>query len=156
MMYRGRYGAGQQTGKRAMTSRSLPEHSQEKRCEERRIHKCEYELKHVHDVVESRRKICRRYRDRYAKHSRHSPHPKVMMIARTFLDVALIDVVRPDGVERRHIPGHARHEARHQSSQPYSENPRRKVVTKHHRDRHIVVEGAVRLFGQRKAATAGL
>ena len=48
----GRGGAGDEAGKCAVARRPLPEHAQQERGEERRIHEAEDQLQRVHDVVE--------------------------------------------------------------------------------------------------------
>src|SRR5262249_1188431 len=156
MMKRCCRSARQQSQECAVSGRSLPKHSQQERRKQRSVHKCEDKLQHVHDVVESRSDVRRCNRNCNAKHGGHPTHPQVVLIACTSLDVRLIDVVGPHRVERRHVPGHPRHETRHQRCQSYSKHSGRKVVTEHHRDRQIIVKGPIQFLRKHKAARSCL
>ena len=57
MMDGGRCGADEQAREGAVARRPAPEHAQEERREQWRVHECEHELQEVHDVVETRGKI---------------------------------------------------------------------------------------------------
>ena len=135
-----RGGAGDETGERAVPGRALPEHPEQERREQRRVHEREDELQHVHDVVELRRDVRRQHRRRDAEDGRHAADPQVVRVARLRLQVRLIDVVRPHGVERRHVARHPRHEAGEQRGQAEAEHSGRKVTQQQRRDREVVIE----------------
>ena len=75
-----------------------------------------------------------------AEDRRHPAHPEVVRVAAVRGDVALVDVVGPDGVEGRDVAGHARHERGHQRRQPEPQQARGEILHEHHGDRHVVVE----------------
>src|SRR5262249_33072046 len=58
MMCRSRGRTEQEPIECRVTGRPAPEHAQEKGGEKRCIHKCEYQLKHIHDVVKLCGEVC--------------------------------------------------------------------------------------------------
>ena len=66
-------------------------------------------------------------------------HPEVVRVVGARLDVGLVDVVRPDRVERRHVAGHPRHEAGQQRRQAEAEQPGRVAASEQQRQRQVVV-----------------
>ena len=70
---------------------------------------------------------CARYAvaigERDADDRRDASDREVMRVRRIAADVALIDVVRPDRVEGRHVARHARHERCHQGGESHAEHP---------------------------------
>ena len=55
-----------------------PEHAQQERGKQRRVHEREHELQHVHDVVEPRRRISRDDAEHDPNHGRNVTHPQVV------------------------------------------------------------------------------
>ena len=75
-----------------------------------------------------------------------------MVVGFVWGDVALVDIVGPDGVEGRHVAGHTRHEGGHQGRKSEAEQPGREVVRKHRGDHHVVVGRSVVAHGKEGAA----
>ena len=67
------------------------------------------------------------------------PIQKIVRVGGALVDVGLVDVVGPDGVEGGDVRGHAGHETREQSGEAETEDSRGKVAQKHDRDGEIVV-----------------
>ena len=140
VMQHGRSGARDQAGKCAVAGGALPEHAQQERGEQRRIHEAEDQLQRVHDVVEVDGRIGGRDRQQDAAHRGPSAHRHVVPVACALVNVGLVEVVGEDGVECRHVAGHAAHEAGQQRRQSQAENAGGKVVQQHVRRGHVVVE----------------
>ena len=87
-----------------------PEHPEQERREKRRVHESEHELQDVHDVVERRGEVRRAHAGEDAEHRGPPPHRQVVGIRAVLLDMALIEVIGEDRVERGHIAGHSAHE----------------------------------------------
>ncbi len=66
-----------------------------------------------------------------------------MLIGGRFVEIALVYVVGPDGVERRRVPGHPRHERGDQRAKPNAQQPRREETNQHHRRGQIVIEDSL-------------
>ena len=110
-MERGRCGTSKQSGKGTMPCSALPKHPKQKCGEQRRIHKSEHQLQHIHDVVEAgcHVRCCDRKRD--TKDGSHTSHPEVVFVRCGAVYVRLIDVIRPNGIESCDVAGHAAHKA---------------------------------------------
>ncbi|SPF39816.1 hypothetical protein SBA4_2420012 [Candidatus Sulfopaludibacter sp. SbA4] len=131
-------GARDQPHERAVGGRALPEHAQHEGGEQRRVHHAEHELQQVHDVAVSARVIGGADREHHAHDRGEPPDLQVVCVRRAAPDMGLVDVVRPHGVERRHVSRHARHERRHQPGEPHSQHSRR-VKLRHQGGQHLVV-----------------
>src|SRR6185437_5688648 len=99
MMHRRGDGARKQAVKCSMPCGAFPEHAEQKCGEERRVHKGEYELQKIHDVVEASSGVCGANRKRNAEYGRELAHSEVVPVRCALMYVRLIDVVGPDGVE---------------------------------------------------------
>ena len=62
-----------------------------------------------------------------------------MGVGASFVDVGLIDVVGPDGVEGGDVAGHSGHEAGQQGGEAEAEDSCRKEVEEHDGDGEVVV-----------------
>ena len=102
--------AGNQAPEGAMAARSPPEHAKQERREQRRIDKGKHQLEDVHDVVERRGEVRRAHAGEDAEHRGPPTHCQVVGIRAVLLDMALIEVIGEDRVERGHIAGHSAHE----------------------------------------------
>ena len=80
-----------------MPGRALPEHAQQKGGKQRSIDESEDELQEVHDVVEVGRGIGGGHRKGDPENRRHSPHPKIMLIAGVLVKI----IVTKAGVDRQ-------------------------------------------------------
>ena len=146
--------AGQQAVESAVARAALPEHAQEKGGEQRGVHEGEHQLEHVHDVVELARDVRRRDADEDAEDRGHPADPDIVAVALPGTDVALVDIVRPHGVERRHVAGHARHERGQQGGQSQTQHPGGQEAPHQQGHGAVVVQGAVRLERKEVAASA--
>ena len=82
------------------------------------------------------------------------PHPQVVRIVGARLDVGLVDVVRPDRVERRDVARHARHETGEQRGQAEAQQARRIERLQQQRQRAVVVDLAGRVCHGRASPTS--
>ena len=151
-MQRSGHGPCQQAIERAVSGRPPPEHPQQERREQRPVHEREHELQHVEDVVEARGAVGRQHARDDAEHRRRMTDAQIVPVGSTGADVRLINVVRPDRVERRDVAGHAGHEGRHQRGESQSQHPGRHVMREHHRDGEVVVRLAIAPDRQESAA----
>src|ERR1035437_9129660 len=69
---------------RTGASRALPEHAEQERREQRRIHKTEHELNHVHRIVIHRSEIRRANAQQNADDGDELAHPKIVRIGGIF------------------------------------------------------------------------
>ena len=148
VVQRGRPRARQQAEKRAVAGRPPPEHAQQERSEQRRVDKPEHELQHIHDIVELARHVGTSDADQDADHRDDVAHPQVVPVGLAGADVALVQIVRPDGVERGDVAGHARHERGHQGGDADAQQARGAEPGEHHRHGHVEIGGAVLVLGQ--------
>jgi len=123
---------------RAVAGSPLP-NIPSRNAQQRRIHKREDELQHVHDLLNRVVTYAAPPRSR-CQHIAIGPS-KVMLITRTALDVRLVNVVRPNCIESRDVARHAGHETCHQRGQTTPNMPL-ESNGQHHRDRHVVFKGA--------------
>src|SRR5271168_1620612 len=107
--------AGDETGEGSVACGALPEHSQEEGGEEWGVDDGEDELERVHDVVEVGDGVGCPDGEKDAAYGGHSAHPEVVGVGAAFVDVGLIDVVGPDGVEGGDVACHSGHEAGEES-----------------------------------------
>ena len=132
--------AGQQAEKRPVPRGPLPEHAQQERGEQRGVDEAEHQLDEIHDVVEPRGGVGGGDAHHDAEDRGHAAHPEIVPVAAVRSDVALIDVVGPDGVEGRDVARHARHERSHQRRQPQAQQAGGKILHEHHGDDQVVVQ----------------
>ena len=128
---------------RAVPSGPLPEHAEREGREQGRVDEREHQLQEVHDVVERRGDVGREDGQRHAEHRREPPHREIMPVGRAGAHVALIDVVRPHGIERRHVARHPGHERGQQRREAQAEQAGREEVDEQHRRGEVVVEHQV-------------
>src|SRR5271168_3317413 len=103
--------AGDETGEGSVACGALPEHSQEEGGEERSVDDGEDELERVHDVVEVGDEVGCADGESDTADGGHAAHPEVVGVSAALVDVGLVDVVGPDGVEGGDVAGHAGHKA---------------------------------------------
>ena len=118
----------------------FPEHAQEERGEERRVEEGEDELHVVHEVLEAEGDVGRPDRREDPDDRGPLADLHIMGVGLALLDVGAVDVIGPDGVERRDVAGHARHEAREQRRDGQAEEAVGQVVL-HEQDEGRVVVG---------------
>ena len=128
----------QQARERRVPSRAFPKHPQQKGRKQRRIHKREDQLQEVHDVVEMRGQIRRRYREDNTRYRRYAPYHQIVAIRRAPADVTLINVVREHRVEGRYVACHPRHKGSHERSQADPQHARR-IELCHQRRQDLVI-----------------
>ena len=58
----------------------------------------------------------------------HAAHPEIVLVGALLVDVGLVDVVGPDGVEGGDVARHAGHEAGQQRGEAQAEHAGREVV----------------------------
>ena len=71
-----------------------------------------------------------------------------MLVRPARAEVALVDIVGPDGIKGGDVAGHAGHERCHQGREAQAEQPVGIVVRQQGRDGHVVVGRAVRRTGK--------
>src|SRR6185437_367082 len=98
----------------------------------------------VHDAVEVHDQVRGCDADQHARERAPAPHGDVMAIAGVRLDQGAIDVIRPDGGERAHIAGHARHEAGDQGGDAEAQESGAAVAGEHQGENLVVVVAAGR------------
>ena len=126
-----------------MAGGALPEHAQQERGKQRRIHKAEDKLQRIHDVVEVDRGICCRDRQQNSADRSPSAHRHVVPVAAALVNVGLVEVVGKDGIEGRDVAGHAAHEAGQQRRKPEAENAGGEIMQQHIGRGHVVVKQRV-------------
>ncbi len=97
-------------------------------------------MEDVHDVVELRRDVRGQHGRPDAKDRGQPAHHQIVRVARIPVQVRLVDIVGPDGVERRDVAGHAGHEAGQERSETQAEHARWEVMEKHDGDGEVVIE----------------
>ena len=117
----------------------LPEHAEQEGGEERGVDEGEDELQRVHDVVEVGDEVGGTDGERDAADGGHAAHPEIVGVGGALVDVGLIDVVGPDGVEGGDVAGHAGHEAGEQRGEAEAEDSGWEEVEEHDGDGEVVV-----------------
>ena len=132
-------GSGEEAGEGSVAGGALPEHAEEEGGEERRVDDREDELERVHDVVEVGDGVGCADGEDDAAYGGHAAHPEVVRVGRLLVDVGLVDVVGPDGVEGGDVAGHSGHEAGEKSGEAEAEDAGWEEVEEHDRDGEVVV-----------------
>ena len=133
-------GAADQTDEGSVTGGALPEHAQQEGGKQRRVHDGKHQLQRIHDVVEAEHDVGRAHRNQDADDGGPSAHLQVVRVARALVDVGLVEVEGPDGIEGGDVAGHAGHEAGEQRGEAEAENAGGEVVEQHVGDGEVVVE----------------
>ena len=130
VMQRGGDRPREQSPEGAVSGRPFPKLAEQERREQRRVHEREDELQGIHDVVELRRHVRSDDGKGDSQHGRDPSHLQIVRIRRVALDVGLVDVAGPNGVERGHVARHPRHEAREQRRDAQTQQTGREVRRK--------------------------
>ena len=104
-----------------------------------RVDDGEDELERVHDVVEVGDEVGGADGEDDASYGGHAAHPEIVGVGCLFVDVGLVDVVGPDGVEGGDVAGHSGHEAGEESGEAEAEDSGWEEVEEHDRDGEVVV-----------------
>jgi hypothetical protein len=123
----------------APARRAAPEHAQKESPEQRRQEDAVQELDVVDDAREAEHQVRREHAQGDARHGGYAAHVEVVAVGGVPVDVRLVDVVGPDGVEGRNVAGHPAHERGEQRRQADAEHPCREVVGHRVGDGHVVV-----------------
>ena len=132
-------GARDQAGEGSVAGGALGEHSQQEGGKERRVDQGEDQLQRVHDVVEAGDGVGRANGQDYPPDGGHSPHPEVVCVGAFLVDVGLVDVIGPDGVECGDVAGHSRHEAGQQGGEAEAQDAGGEEGEQHDGDGLVVV-----------------
>ncbi len=132
-------GAGEQAGEGAVAGGALPEHAEQEGGEEGCVDQRKDELEGVHDVVEAGGGVGGGDGEQDAADGGHAAHPEIVGVGAALVDVGLVDVVGPDGVEGGDVAGHAGHEAGEQRGEAEAEDAGGKEAKEHDGDGEVVV-----------------
>ena len=99
--------AHQEAGERPMACGPAPEHSEQEGGQQGGVHQREHQLQQVHDVVVALGHIRSHDRERDSAYGRQPGYFQVVRIRSALADIALVDIVGPDSIERSDVPSHA-------------------------------------------------
>ena len=113
-------------------------HAENDGAEQRSNEKTKQRLYIIHDAGELHHQIRGADANQHADHGRPPAHVHVVVVRALAIDQRPVDVIRPDGRERAHIPRHAGHEARDQRGNSEAKQTR-PAVAREHQWKHVVV-----------------
>ena len=149
-------GSGDEAGEGAVAGGALPEHAEQEGGEERGVDDGEDELESVHDVVEVGDGVGCPDGEDDATDGRHATHPEVVGVAGFLVDVGLVYVVGPDGVEGGDVASHSGHEAGEERGEAEAEDSCGEEVEEHDGDGEVVVVDGIALVVEDGLAAEGV
>src|ERR1051325_5969257 len=123
--------AAEKANEGGMSGGSPPEHAEQKSGEQGRVHKCEYQLQQVHDVVEVSGEVSGSHTDCDSAYGCGTSHPQKSGVTRLWTEIGLVDIVGPNGVKGGDVAGRSGHERSNQRGKTESQNTGRKIVPEH-------------------------